>query len=167
MWWVILAIGWIVLVVSFFPSAKNKEEKRIEEEREKARKYAERHDQRASRLFELKEKQKKGDFEITMTVSDGNDYDYSIKGINFCGLDDSMLGDFFGTARALKSNKYDPYAIGVYIGSKRVGYLPAGNKVLHARLMSCGGSDVEGYIAKGEGEDGREFYYGKVKLLEI
>ena len=100
-------------------------------------------------------------------TTDESDYQYSIKGINFCGIDDSMLGDFIGTARALKSNPHDPYAIGIYRGSKRVGFLPKGNQELHAKIMAVGGSvDADGYIAKDK-EDGRTFYYGKVNLLGI
>lgn len=106
----------------------------------------------------------------TITVTrreDSQDYTFSIKGINFRELDDSLLGDFVGTARALKSNPHDPYAIGVYIGSRRVGFLPGGNADLHARILEMGGSvDAEGYIAKGTDEDdGHEFFYGKVTLL--
>lgn len=101
------------------------------------------------------------------TSTDSDEYAFSIKGINFCGIDDSMLGDFAGTARALKSNPHDPYAIGIYRGSKRVGFLPKGNKELHDKIMAVGGSvDADGYIAKDK-EDGRTFYYGKVNLLGI
>lgn len=111
--------------------------------------------------------------QVSITVSvdeeddDDSDLTFSIKGINYRGLDDSFLGDFVGTARALTSNPHDPYAIGVYVGSRRVGFLPGGNSELHARILSLGGSvDAEGYIAQGEDEDsGRLFYYGKVTLL--
>lgn len=92
---------------------------------------------------------------------------FSIKGINYRDLDDSFLGDFVGTARALKSNPHDPYAIGVYIGSRRVGFLPGGNSELHARILDMGGSvDAEGFIDKGkDDEDEHEFYYGRVTLI--
>lgn len=111
--------------------------------------------------------------QVSITVSveeeddDDSDLTFSIKGINYRDLDDSFLGDFVGTARALTSNPHDPYAIGVYVGSRRVGFLPGGNSELHARILSLGGSvDAEGYIAQGEDEDsGRLFYYGKVTLL--
>lgn len=94
--------------------------------------------------------------------------EYSIKGINFRGIDDTMLGDFEGYVRALKSNQYDSYAIGVYIGSRKVGYLPRGNKDLHRAIMLKGGTTAaNGYIAKDIAEDGRTFYYGKVRVLDV
>ena len=102
---------------------------------------------------------------VTVTLAQlTGEREYSIKGINKRGLDDSFLGDFVGTARALKSNPYDPYAIGVYIGSRHIGYFPRDNKELHALLISVGGYvDVEGYVAKGVDDDeGYTFYYGKV-----
>ena len=104
---------------------------------------------------------------VSVSVDDNDEYEYSIKGINYCGIDDSMLGDFEGTARALRSNTHDPYAIGIYRGNKRVGFLPRGNKELHARIMANGGSaGAMGYIAKAE-EDGHTFYYGKVNIMGI
>lgn len=107
-------------------------------------------------------------FSVTVeTSTDSDEYAFSIKGINFCNLDDSMLGDFAGTARALKSNPHDPFAIGIYRGNKRVGFLPRGNQELHERITALGGSvDAVGYIAKAE-EDGKTFYYGKVNLFGV
>lgn len=106
--------------------------------------------------------------EVTkQTIQESETDGYSIKGINHCGLNDSALGDFIGTARALKSNSHDPYAIGIYIGSKRIGFLPGGNRELHERITALGGIvDADGYISKGN-EDGRDFYYGKVNLVGI
>lgn len=95
-------------------------------------------------------------------------YEYNIKGINFRDIDDTMIGDFEGYVRALKSNRYDPYAIGVYVGSRKVGYLPRGNKDLHKAIMLMGGTAAaDGYIAKDSAEDGRTFYYGKVRVLGV
>jgi len=103
--------------------------------------------------------------ELSMETTEVPDYPYSIKGINFCGLDDSYLGDFEGTARALKADKYDPFAIGVYIGSKRVGWLPKGNAELHGHILEAGGSvPCEGWISKGNDGD-HSFYYGRVDVL--
>lgn len=102
------------------------------------------------------------------TSNDGEDDDltFSIKGINFRDLDDSYLGDFTGTAKALRSNPHDPYAVGIYIGSRRVGFIPGGNAEVHALIIRNGGSvDASGFIAKGQDEtDGRYFYWGKVTL---
>lgn len=99
---------------------------------------------------------------------DANIREFSIKGINFRDLDDMMLGDFMGYVRALKSNPHDKYAIGVYVGNKKVGFLPRGNKELHEKIMANGGTaGAEGYITKGESEDGRLFYYGKVNVLGV
>ena len=103
--------------------------------------------------------------ELSMETTEVPDYPYSIKGINFCGLDDSYLGDFEGTARALKADKYDPFAIGVYIGSKRVGWLPKGNAELHGHILEAGGSvPCEGWISKGN-DASHSFYYGRVDVL--
>ena len=104
---------------------------------------------------------------VTVEVSTGETGPtFSIKGINLSGIDDSYLGDFIGSAVALISNRYDPYAIGVYRGRKRVGFLPKGNKELHAKIRELGGVTVSGYIAKATSEeDGHEFYYGKVTLI--
>lgn len=108
-----------------------------------------------------------GSVKVSVSVDDSKDFDYSIKGINFCAIDDSMLGDFEGTAKALRSNSHDPYAIGIYRGNKRVGFLPRGNKELHVRIMANGGSTgVMGYIAKAE-ENGGTFYYGKVNIMGL
>lgn len=163
---VALGVGVVVTGIAYglweMSNTKKQAEKQLEEARQR-----ERHNQNASRLFELREKQAgKPALSISVTTDESN-YEYSIKGINFCNIDDSMLGDFIGTARALKSNPHDPYAVGIYRGSKRVGFLPKGNKELHAKIMAVGGSvDADGYIAK-DNEDGRTFYYGKVNLLGI
>ena len=96
--------------------------------------------------------------------------EYSIKGINKSGIDDRYLGDFEGIAVAYRNNRYDPYAVGIFINEKRIGWLPAGSVGAHAAIMAAGGSvKVHGYIDKArEGEDdenaGNEFYYGKVIL---
>jgi len=105
---------------------------------------------------------------VTVTVSRDKGMEYPIKGINLSGINDSHLGDFIGYVRALKSNPYDPYAIGVYCGSKRLGYLPRDNKELHRLITERGGSmDAEGYVAKAEDEDGHTFYYGKVSIIGL
>ena len=96
--------------------------------------------------------------------------EYSIKGINKSGIDDRYLGDFTGTAVAYRNNRYDPYAVGIYINDKRIGWLPAGSVGAHAAIMAAGGTvKVYGYIAKATEDDddenaGNEFYYGKVRL---
>ena len=159
---VLLLLGVVVIGVSIWLAYQDKAAK------EKERKRKERYDQKASRLFELQEKQSgKSPISITVTTDDNAQYLYNIKGINYCGVTDSMLGDFIGTARALKSNPHDPYAIGIYRGNKRVGFLPGGNSELHTKIMSVGGSvDADGYIAKSD-DGGCIFYYGKVNLLGI
>lgn len=160
----LLIFGLIVVVATILFNYQDKVAK------EKERKYKERHDQRASRVFELREKKNQLDkptISVAVTTDDDAGYEYSIKGINYRNIDDSMLGDFIGTVRALKSNPHDTYAIGVYCGNKRIGFLPRGNKELHAKIVACGGSvDAEGYIAKADDGE-RTFYYGKVNLLGI
>ncbi len=130
----------MVLACLFYFSAKHENERRI----------------RARRKMLLEKTQ------------NSNIREFSIKGINFRELDDTMLGDFMGYVRALKSNPHDKYAIGVYVGNKKVGFLPRGNKELHEKLIANGGTaGADGYIAKGESEDGRLFYYGKVNVLVV
>ena len=96
--------------------------------------------------------------------------EYSIKGINKSGIDDRYLGDFEGAAVAYRDNPHDPYAVGIYINDKRIGWLPAGSVGAHVAIMAAGGTvKAYGYIAKAkEDEDdenaGNEFYYGKVRL---
>ena len=103
---------------------------------------------------------------VSMEVNEVPDYPYNIKGINYADIDDTFLGDFFGYVRALKSNRHDPHAIGVYVKNRRVGFLPKGDAQLHARIMALGGSvGAEGYIAKGTGDDGHVFYYGKLDII--
>lgn len=95
-----------------------------------------------------------------------SDLTFPIKGINYRDIDETYLGDFVGTARALRSNNHDPYAVGIYIGSRRVGFIPRGNADVHALIMRNGGIiDASGYIARRFDEtDGHYFYYGKVTL---
>ena len=94
--------------------------------------------------------------------------EYSIKGINKSGIDDRYLGSFEGAAVAFRDNPYDPYAVGIYINNKRIGWLPAGSVGAHVAIMAAGGTvKAHGYIAKAkedDDEDGDEFYYGKVRL---
>lgn len=99
---VLLLLGVAVVIASVYLAHQDKAAK------EKERKYKERHDQNTSRLFELQEKRAgKSSISVTVTTGDNADYRYNIKGINYCGIDDSMLGDFIGTARALKSNSHE------------------------------------------------------------
>ena len=94
--------------------------------------------------------------------------EYSIKGINMSGITDRYLGDFEGAAVAFRDNPYDPYAVGIYINNKRIGWLPAGSVGAHVAIMAAGGTvKAHGYIAKDtDEEEGHEFYYGKV-ILEV
>lgn len=89
--------------------------------------------------------------------------EFSIKGINYANIDDSYLGDHDGYIKAVTNNPKDPYAIGVFIGKKRVGWLPAGNRQLHDGLLSIGGkAKVHVFISKSYDDyDNHQFYYGK------
>ena len=93
---------------------------------------------------------------------DYEDLSFSIKGINYANLDDSYLGDHDGYIKAVTDNPKDPYAIAVYVGRKRVGWLPAGNRQLHEGLLSIGGKAVVHIlISKGYDDfDNHPFYYG-------
>ena len=89
---------------------------------------------------------------------------FTIKGINFANIDDSYIGDHDGYIKAVTDNPKDPYAIAVYVEKKRVGWLPGGNKELHAELLAIGGkAKVNIEISKGfDDDENRYFYYGKV-----
>lgn len=102
-------------------------------------------------------------YKIPSNLSDG----ISIHGINFQHLDDTNLGPFQGNIIAQKDNPYDPYAIAVYSNNRLLGYLPAGNVQLHARLMQRDNRTMPCYgsIAKGN-DHGRSYFYGRLKLLE-
>ena len=95
----------------------------------------------------------------------GIEGEYSIKGINMSGITDKYLGHTDGTAKAVTDNGHDPYAVAVYVGKKRVGWLPAGCIDVHEAIMELGGTiDVHVYIGKAtDEEDGHEFYFGKVQ----
>ena len=98
-------------------------------------------------------------------VQHGIEGEYSIKGINMSGITDKYLGSCEGTAKAVTGNAYDPYAVAIYVGKKRVGWLPAGCVDVHKAIMELGGSiDVYVYIGKAtDDDDGHEFYFGKVQ----
>ena len=95
----------------------------------------------------------------------GIEGEYYIKGINMSGITDKYLGGHDGIAKAVTGNDYDPYAVAIYVGKKRVGWLPAGCVDVHAAIMERGGSiSVHVYIGKAtDDEDGHEFYFGKVQ----
>ena len=92
--------------------------------------------------------------------------EFSIKGINYANLDDSYLGDHDGYIKAISDHPKDPYAIAVYVGRKRVGWLPGGNSKLHEKLLSIGGkAKADIFISKGNDDyDGHSFYYGKATI---
>lgn len=115
-------------------------------------------------LFSNCDKQK-GSRTKKATIQHGIEAEYSIKGINMSGITDKLLGDHDGTAKAVTDNDYDPYAVAIYVGKKRVGWLPAGCVDVHSAIMKLGGSiDVHVYIGKAVDEDdSHEFYFGKVQ----
>ena len=94
---------------------------------------------------------------------------YSIKGINHANLDDSYLGEHDGYIQAITDNEHDPYAVAVYVGEKRVGWLPRGNSRIHGELLEIGGTlDVRIIISKAYDEDdGHPFYHGKVFVQRL
>lgn len=115
-------------------------------------------------LFVVRNESKKGKTKKA-AVRHGIEGEYSIKGINKSGITDKYLGHTDGTAKAVTDNGHDPYAVAVYVGKKRVGWLPAGCIDVHEAIMELGGTiDVHVYIGKAtDEEDGREFYFGKVQ----
>ena len=114
-------------------------------------------------LFVGRNESKKGKTKKA-ALQHGIEGEYSIKGINKSGITDKYLGHHDGVSKAITDNDYDPYAIAVYVGKKRVGWFPAGCVDVHAEIMELGGTMyTHVYIGKATDEDGREFYYGKVR----
>ena len=109
---------------------------------------------------------KKNGRKKNVKLQHGIEGEYSIKGINLSGITDKYLGSCEGTAKAVTGNDYDPYAVAIYVGKKRVGWLPAGCVDVHKAIIELGGSiDVYVYIGKAtDDEDGHEFYFGKVQI---
>lgn len=159
-----VAVFFIGFFVSMFSAIHtNLKIKEREKEREKVRKYKERHDQNASKLFEILEKNSKKSPKV-VNVEAVKKYKYSIKAMDYCDINDSMLGEFIGCARTLEPTSHDLYPIVIYRGNKCIGYLPAGNEMLYSEIKNAGGSvGVEGHIAKSDDAE-RTYYYGKVKL---
>lgn len=117
-------------------------------------------------LFTNSEKPKEKRRTKKAVLHRGIEDEYSIKGINLSGITDKYIGDSDGTAKAVTDNDSDPYAVAIYVGKKRVGWLPAGCVDVHKAIMERGGSiSVNVYIGKAtDDEDGHEFYFGKVQI---
>lgn len=94
---------------------------------------------------------------------------FSIKGLNFHDIDESMVGAFRGYVKIQRNNKYDRYAIGVYIDGEEVGHLPRGNKALFNKIAAKGGKvRATGFIDMGEDqEDGHLYFYGEVGVYDV
>lgn len=73
---------------------------------------------------------------------------YKISGINFRHLDDSHLGEFVGTIKIEEGNPYDDYAVAIYRGRKKVGYIPREHSraVFDELLKSNGSAECVGFI---------------------
>lgn len=97
------------------------------------------------------------------------EYDEPIRGLNHAGITPGMVGRFYGRVRAHTNNAFDRYAVGVYVGHRRVGFLPAGNEEVHKWLRARGGvADAIGFIARNyDEEEDRHYYYGMVKILQL
>lgn len=101
-------------------------------------------------------------------VDSGNDDDltFPIKGLFYRDLEDKYIGESDGYVRALVSNEHDSYAIGVFVGPRRVGFLPRGNYELHTYLMENGGrADAKVSIRRGIDDKGRDSLFGQVTVL--
>ena len=94
---------------------------------------------------------------------------FSIKGLNFHDIDESMVGAFRGYVKIQRNNKYDRYAIGVYIDGVEIGHLPRGNKALFNKIAAKGGKvRATGFIDIGEDqEDGHLYFYGEVEVYDV
>lgn len=152
-------LGWLLIVfgiLAFFVfggDVKEKEEGKKEEGEDTPRSFATSSGSvRQSTM---------GGVSVTMTTGET----YSIKGINYHDVDNTMLGENIGYIRALKSNVHDPYAISVYVGNKMIGFLPRGNRRLHETITAMGGRvPAEIFIDKARDEDDpdRTFFWGRV-----
>ena len=121
---------------------------------------------------EAMKSKKKKNYGLTDLGNDDNDEAtevFSIKGLNFHDIDESMVGAFRGYVKIQRNNKYDRYAIGVYIDGEEVGHLPRGNKTLFNKIASKGGKvRATGFIDMGEDqEDGHLYFYGEVEVYDV
>ena len=95
-------------------------------------------------------------------------YETNIAGINFRNLDDSYIGEFRGRIEIEDDNPYDPLAVAIFVGKKKVGYIPKeDNRLIYRKLVNLGGQKAcSGFIAVGtDEEDGHKFYYGKIRFF--
>lgn len=92
---------------------------------------------------------------------------YKIAGINFRHLDDSYIGEFDGFVKLEENNKYDRFAIAIYKGRKKVGYIPRdSNQELHEELSHEGGkASCKGYIYTFINEYDERRFAGEVVVL--
>lgn len=90
--------------------------------------------------------------------------EYSIAGINFRGLNNSHLGPFDGVVVLEEDNPHDPFAVAIYRGRKKVGYIPKRDSItVHDDISKNGGCSVcSGFIYTFLDENGRERFAGKV-----
>ena len=87
---------------------------------------------------------------------------FSIAGMYYRDLTTADVGKFEGFAEAETDNGYDPYAVAIFSKGKHLGYVLAGNHLLHKHISDKGGMvDAYGFVAYSY-NDG---YYGEVNIL--
>lgn len=95
-----------------------------------------------------------------------DDIEYSIAGINFRGLNESHIGEFDGYVVLEVDNPHDPYAVAIYRGRKKVGYIPkVDSAAVHENLLKEGGrAGCLGYIYNFIDEVGEMRFAGKIVI---
>ena len=100
------------------------EEEQAAEEQERIEKEAEQKREEQAFCEELNEVcRQEYDAWISRFCSEDNP-GYKIAGINLQKLTDRYLGAFKGTLKAEEYNAFDPKAVAIYRGQKKVGYVP-------------------------------------------
>ena len=89
---------------------------------------------------------------------------YKIAGINFRKLDSSHVGPFDGVMLIEPENPYDPNAVAIFRGRKKVGYIPKeyNELVFNELLKMGGGGPCIGFIHTFINEDYQEKFAGMV-----
>lgn len=95
---------------------------------------------------------------------DADIFGYSIAGINFRQLDYTFIGPFEGTVRIEPDNQYDQYAVAIYRGRKKVGYIPKkDSRYVHDKIIEQGEKvNCIGYIYTFMSDDYTDKFAGMV-----
>lgn len=106
--------------------------------------------------------------DVKITVPDNYDYmEIKIAGANYRNNMKDYLGEFDGKLVAEPNNEYDPNAIAIKVGRKKMGYVPAEET---DRVREFTGDvlpyDCHGVVAESYDGDGKRYYWGLVIIVK-